>query len=94
MKLLAFLGGVVAAVVTAIYGGWVISLLWLWFAVPYFGVTPISIPMAIGLRLLIIHIPPMEDPAKSPSPKGSLFVYSLIMNTFVLAIGFIASYFV
>jgi hypothetical protein len=33
--------------------GWVISLLWGWFMVPTFGLPSLSIPLALGISLVI-----------------------------------------
>ena len=37
----------------AVWRGYVLSVLWGWFMVPGFGVGPLSIPLAIGLSMLI-----------------------------------------
>lgn len=48
-----------------IWRGYVMSVLWRWFAVPAFGVSPLSIPMVIGLSILanvlVVQMPPKED---------------------------------
>lgn len=44
------LGVVVAA---AILEGWVLSVVWSWFAVPIFALPTITIPQGIGIALLI-----------------------------------------
>jgi hypothetical protein len=40
--------------------GIVLKQLWLWFIVPFFGLPPLSCPVAIGIAimfLLLIHLP-------------------------------------
>lgn len=38
---------------SAILKGYVLSVLWGWFAVPLFGLPPIGIPAAIGVALIV-----------------------------------------
>lgn len=40
--------------------GYVLSVMWAWFAVPAFGVKPISIPVALGLTFLIYGLQPIS----------------------------------
>ena len=91
MPLLAFIGGVVALVASTVYGGYVFTWLWYWFAVPL-GAPQIGIAMAIGLRLLILQVP-RRDKAEESDFAGGL-IYGLVMTTMIWAIGFIASLFV
>jgi hypothetical protein len=41
------------AVVGAILGGWVLSVMWQWFIVPAFDAPALTIGQAIGLSLII-----------------------------------------
>jgi hypothetical protein len=53
------LGGLgIAAFATAVVltQAWALSVLWNWYAVPFFHLARMSIPMAIGLRILIALI--------------------------------------
>ena len=37
----------------AIWGGYVLSILWGWFFVPVFGLPTLSVPQAIGISLIV-----------------------------------------
>ena len=43
----------VVVVVMSVVRGWVLSWLWLWFAVPIFHLPPLSIVQAIGIALVV-----------------------------------------
>ena len=43
----------VASIALTIVRGLAITLLWLWFIVPQFGVPELSIPVAVGMSILI-----------------------------------------
>ena len=45
--------GLMTIVVSSILSGWVLSVLWEWFVVPTFSVSSLSIPVAIGISLVI-----------------------------------------
>lgn len=65
MKILLLLIGGLAAiigisVVSAIWSGYVLSILWGWFVVPAMSLPPISIPLAIGISL-IAHMLTRQD---------------------------------
>lgn len=46
----------VTITLSALFRGWVFSWLWLWFAVPIFGVQPIGIAQAIGISLVVGYL--------------------------------------
>lgn len=39
-----------------IWNGFVLTKLWLWFAVPMFGVAPLTIPAAIGIAMMVSYL--------------------------------------
>lgn len=47
--------------------GWVLSVLWDWFVVPFLGVRPLPTLYAVGLCLIYRLIVPYEPPAE---PEG------------------------
>ena len=47
---------VVALVLGAIIGGFVLSKLWVWFMVPIFDLNPLRIVEAIGLKIGRAHV--------------------------------------
>lgn len=56
-------------VLTTIFGGWVLTVLWGWFVVLTFGLPSLSIPIAIGINLvavvLTINAQPHKDKDKA-----------------------------
>ena len=59
-KFLAFIGGLVwfAALLffSAVWSGYVLTILWGWFIVPAFKLPVLSIPVAIGMTLMIRYL--------------------------------------
>ncbi len=60
------LGPAIAALIaaSAIWRGYVLSILWIWFIVPAFGLSPLSIPYAIGFALVVSFLTPMPSKGK------------------------------
>ena len=52
---------VLIIVSSSILGGLVLRQLWYWFVAPTFGVTELSLPIAIGLMLLVSMFVPHRD---------------------------------
>jgi hypothetical protein len=75
----------VASVPLGIYRGFVISLLWRWFALPL-GAPPIGIVHAMGLTWLVSMVASIP-PQKSTLTTGGLIFTSLFMTTMALATG-------
>lgn len=51
--LLAVVGFPALLVLSSMWRGYVLSVLWGWFAVPYLGAPPIGVAAAIGISLLV-----------------------------------------
>ena len=49
---------VMTIAISAILNGWVLSILWGWFIVPHFGLPALSIPVAIGIALVVSMLAP------------------------------------
>lgn len=47
---------IVLTVLGAIWSGYVLSILWGWFIVPTFNLPALSIPLAIGIALVISYV--------------------------------------
>jgi hypothetical protein len=63
LQALAYLfGAVILLIGGSLLRGWVLTKIWLWFAVPVLGVRPLSIVSAIGLSLLVsmFHYPVLK----------------------------------
>jgi hypothetical protein len=51
--ILAVLGMPVLIALSSIWRGYVLTVLWGWFIVPAFGAHPLSVPLAIGISMLV-----------------------------------------
>lgn len=68
-------GLIAIAVITR---GWVLSILWGWFMVPYFELPKISIPLAIGLAL-VAHLLHNRNPGPEvPEEKVAKYTRSVM----------------
>ena len=76
--------------VLAILRGWVLSILWGWFIVPFFGLPVLNIPYAIGIALVISYL------TVSSSKKNDDIDYwrSTATPLFALLIGWIVTWFI
>lgn len=83
----------------SIVNGYVLSVLWKWFIVPVFGVTPISIPVAIGIALVVSFLTHKtsytrnEKDKKSDLPTPASFGSIFLFPTFALLFGWIVQMF-
>lgn len=92
------LAGCLLLIVTFVAGtilrGWVLSVLWGWFVVPFFGLTMLSIPLALGISLLV-GILTKEDtdcvkPERSTEEAWAYSISSILLGPLlVLLFGFI-----
>jgi hypothetical protein len=77
-----------------IYSGFVLSLLWQWFAVGIFGMQPISIPEAIGVSLLIGYLAHQMTPGDEREAKDKLIesvAFLISKPTIFLLVGWVVS---
>jgi hypothetical protein len=58
LMVFVFAGFMVLMAPAFIIHGWVIATIWGWFVVPTFGLAPITIPVAIGLEMLVLLLRP------------------------------------
>jgi hypothetical protein len=80
---------------SAIFSGYALSVLWDWFVVPYFGVAAISIPLAIGLALIVQYLTHQEQKTEPGKDVASIliegFVRAIFKPLFALAFGWIVT---
>lgn len=79
--------------ITVMWEGYVLSILWKWFAMPLFnGLPALSLVHAIGISALV-GLLTHQGGYKKPTEEESIriMVYGVINPTFVLLIGWIAS---
>lgn len=88
---LLFVFGIVA--VAILWRAFVAAKLWLWFAVPFFHVEPMSIAVAIGLSCLVstfIHTPSAGGKEKTTKESAWEFASIFLSPLLVLFVGWIA----
>ena len=81
---------VVALVLGAIMGGFVLSKLWVWFMVPIFDLNPLRIVEAIGLTFIVGYM--TKNPVESGKTLEGSFLEELLiafLQTLVMAVGFL-----
>lgn len=70
MKLAAFIGIVALMIISTIYNGWVLSILWKWFVVSTFGLPALGIAQGIGLSLTVGFLTKNHKPTEAESKKS------------------------
>lgn len=95
MGALFIFGGAGLMIVAMTYWrGFALSTIWGWFAVPIFHLSPLSIPQALGVSLLVglftyHHVPSKDGETWQP------IAYGFMVPLFALGIGWIIkSYFI
>ena len=101
VAVLALLGFPVLLAASAVWRGYVLAILWAWFAVPTFGLPPLSIPFAIGLtlvaRMVVGSSQTGREAEKPMTPREKLwnsFSVIVIVPALILLIGWIVRQFV
>ena len=102
MRSLAFFGAGVAFTIwmflSAIFNGYVLSVMWGWFIVPTLGLSPITTVPAIGLALVVGYLTHHEidcQPSERTNYEKVVYavVNSLIYPAIALAIGWVVHLF-
>lgn len=83
---------------SAIWSGYVLSVLWLWFAVPALDVPALSIPAAIGLAALVRYLTYQHKETDTKSKEMfdlviEALMYAVGQPAFALAFGWVVSRF-
>jgi hypothetical protein len=81
---MAILGGVVLFIAGLLLRGWVLSVLWGWFVTPL-GTPPITIPIALGLSLLISMF--TQEVKREKEAITVALVSSIVISLLSLGIG-------
>jgi hypothetical protein len=91
---LGMLGLAGLVVISAVTRGFVLTKLWLWFIVPTFGLPKLSIPIAIGLALVVGLLTEHSNQHKDDretSDKVAAIIGSLLTPFLVLLCGYIVT---
>jgi len=88
---------VVIGVCSHVYGGFGLSMLWEWFVVPTFDGPSLSLPVAIGIALIMTYLTrpiriPKEEPDWAKRAQGAAIV-GVVKPTVALAIGWVITWF-
>lgn len=97
--LLSVVGITASVVLLSIWRGYVLSILWGWFAVPYLGAPPIGVAVAIGISLLVGMLTSNRT-GNEPEKDGShlqrfvtTFTTSLLLTALTLLTAWIVTLF-
>lgn len=73
---------------------WALTLLWAWFVVPTFDVPALTIPVALGLSLIIALFKPITGEKQSVRRNLAIMIVGIIFPPCVVGIGYIVQLFV
>lgn len=93
----AFVGLALMVAGLTLLNAFVLIKLWGWFIVPFFGLPPLIIPVAIGLALIVSFLAVPINTAKSeddPSKVRGHIISGFLRPFVVLLFGWIASTFI
>ena len=85
------LGFVALLIITSVLNGWALSILWLWFLVP-FGLPVLSIPQAIGIAMVVNYLT-YQYIKNNDKDWGTALVAALARPFVALGIGYIVTLF-
>lgn len=87
----------ILGVISSIWNGYAISVLWGWFITPVFGLPILNIPQAIGLGLIITFLTQAIDCRKDEDDTKTQIIKSIFIiilrPLFALLIGYIVHLF-
>jgi hypothetical protein len=91
----AFGTGLILAAVAIVFGGWVLSVLWVWFIVPIFNAPVLGLVPAIGIRLIVGYLT-VDLAAARKRDEGGYWekfckwpLVGMIFSGFILGVGWI-----
>ena len=80
----------------SIWEGFVFMKLWAWFVVPMFGLPALTIPVAIGIALLVGFLTHQRNGESDADPMDyavKSFSHGFVNSGVVLLIGYIVTFF-
>jgi len=85
-------------VMSSIMNGFVLTKLWAWFMVPAFGLPQLSIPIAIGISIVIRYLtyqkPPEPEGANNINKIGETLGFVIVYPIMTLFIGWVVHFFI
>lgn len=93
-----FVGVLALLVLSSMWKGYVLTVLWAWFVVPTFGLPALAIAPAIGLAMVVSFLTHQRDASKEPEGDFSArmaksVAHALVMPALVLGIGWVVHQF-
>lgn len=78
-----------------IFSGFVLSILWGWFAVPAFGLPALTIPLAMGIMLVVSYMTKQADFNNQDREdyQKRMNVVSIVKPLGALAVGWVVKFF-
>lgn len=99
MVLLVILGFVALLVVSSIFNGYVLSVLWGWFIIPVFNLPELTVVPAIGIAMVVSYLTYQYNESDESDDKifgekiGKLIVMAILRPLLVLFFGWIVHLF-
>lgn len=87
-------GFLATCVISMIWRGYVLSILWGWFIVPTFGLPHLAITVALGISLMITLITVVSPTKKDGTTFGDSVLNAFMGPMMALALGFIVTLFI
>ena len=91
MAALVVIGGVVGMfallALSALWKGYVLTVLWGWFVVPTFGLPALALVPAMGLSLVVSFLTYQHNATTQSKGTGEATAHAALMPLFVLGIG-------
>lgn len=87
---------VILGVGATVWKGYVMTILWSWFLIPAFGFPILSIPVAIGITMVIalcVAVPSKKSETDPGKLAGMVVAYGYLVPLFSLGIGWIVKQF-
>ena len=84
---------VIFIVISNMFRGFVLSVLWGWFIVPTFNLPVLTIAPAIGVSLIVTFLTASLPDEKSERSFSSTVIYSLGFSALSLLIGYVVTLF-
>ena len=73
-----FTAFIVTVIFSSIWSGYVLSLLWSWFMVPAFNLPQLSIPLAIGMAIIVRYMTDHIISDKDSRPASEILVLGIV----------------
>lgn len=88
---------IVVLIVSAVWGGYVLTVLWGWFIVPVFELPALTIPHAIGLAMVVTYLTyqadfKTEETRSEMKQFATACAYVFIKPAIALGIGWIVQF--